>query len=299
MSKKVLAIYYSQSGQLKEIVDNFTTPFTQSGMTVEKVQVKPKKDFGFPWTSERFFDAMPESVLAVPVELENFELKESSYDLIILAYQPWYLSPSIPVTSALIHPSLKKVLKNTPVVTLIGARNMWLNAQERVKKILEESGAHLVGNVALVDKNSNLISAVTILYWMLTGKKDKYLGIFPKPGVANEDILNSKKFGTLAKDSLVKGDLDGLQKNLVETKALEVNSDLMFIEARAPKLFSVWANIIIKKKNRGVWLILFKYYLLIALFMVAPVVLAINSVLFRPFFGNRIQKKKMYYLGLN
>jgi hypothetical protein len=299
MSKKVLAIYYSQSGQLTEIVNNFTTPFAEAGMSVEKIQVKPKKDFGFPWTSERFFDAMPESVLSAPIELEDFRLKEATYDLIIFAYQPWYLSPSIPATSVLGHPAFLKVLKNTPVVTLIGARNMWLNAQERVKKILEESGAKLKGNVALVDRHSNLISAVTILYWMLTGKKDNYMGIFPKPGVAEEDILSTKVFGNIVKESLIREDWNGLQENLVKAKALEVDSNLMFIEARAPKLFSIWANIIIKKKNRAFWLVLFKYYLLIALFMVAPIVLSINSVLFRPFLGNKIKKRKMYYLGLN
>ena len=55
---------------------------------------------------------------------------------------------------------------------------MWINAQDRVKKALLESEAQLVGNVTLVDRNQNHVSAVTILYWMLTGKKDNFLGIF-------------------------------------------------------------------------------------------------------------------------
>ena len=58
-----------------------------------------------------------------------------------------------------------------PVVTLIGARNMWLNAHVRLRKTFHDLGAKMVGTVALIDKNSNTISAVTILYWMLTGKK--------------------------------------------------------------------------------------------------------------------------------
>ena len=139
--KKVLAIYYTQTGQLGEIVDNFTAPFIESGISVEKVRIKPEKDYSFPWTSDRFFNEMPESVLGIPAELASFTLKETSYDLIIFAYQPWFLSPSIPATSILNHPAFKSVLKKTPVVTLIGARNMWLNAQEKVKKMLHESGA--------------------------------------------------------------------------------------------------------------------------------------------------------------
>ncbi|MFD2146742.1 hypothetical protein [Mucilaginibacter antarcticus] len=39
MSKKVLAIYYSQSGQLGEIIDNFTQPLIDAGHSVEKVRI--------------------------------------------------------------------------------------------------------------------------------------------------------------------------------------------------------------------------------------------------------------------
>lgn len=299
MSKKVLAIYYSQSGQTEAIVDSFISSFIAAGITVEKVQIQPQKPFSFPWSSERFFDAMPESVLEIPVALAPFELKEQKYDLIIFAYQPWYLSPSIPATSILVHPDFKQVLENTPVLTLIGARNMWLNAQEKVKKTLKEAKANLVGNVALVDRNSNLISVVTILYWMLTGKKDQYLGIFPKPGVSAEDIAQANVFGRIASEFLLKDNWDGLQKQFIAAKALEVKSDLMFIEHRAKRLFSIWANLIIGKKNRTWWLKAFKYYLIVALFIVAPLVLAINYIFFRPFFLKSIRQKKQYYLAVN
>ena len=45
--KKVLAIYYSQSGQLEQIIDNFCAPFTEAGADVEKVRVRLKNDFCF------------------------------------------------------------------------------------------------------------------------------------------------------------------------------------------------------------------------------------------------------------
>ncbi len=299
MSKKILAIYYTQSGQLGQIADSFTAPFTGSGASVEKVIVQPKNEFAFPWTTDRFFDAMPESVLGIPAELAAFQLKEAAYDLVIFAYQPWYLSPSIPATSILLHPSFRAVVKDTPVVTLIGARNMWLKSQERVKKMLEESGAKLVGNIALVDKHSNLASGVTILYWMLTGKKDRKWGVFPRPGVSDEDIANAHVFGETVLKHLDNGHWKDLQPALIQQKAVEVKSNLMFIEPRATKLFSIWANFIIKKKNRSAWLVVFKYYLLIALFIIAPVVLLINNLLFRPFLTKTINKKKQYYLEVN
>ncbi|HLP49724.1 MAG TPA: hypothetical protein VK154_02510 [Chitinophagales bacterium] len=298
MRKKILVLYYTQTGQLADIVNSFLSPFSLQDVSIETVRVKPVKDFDFPWNSERFFEAMPESVLAIPAPLQPFELKDSNYDLVVFAYQPWYLSLSIPANSILAVPAVKAVLKNTPVVTLIGARNMWISSQEKLKKILKEAGAKLVGNIALVDKNNNLASALTILHWMMSGKKTRYLGVFPLPGVQDEDVKRAAVFGQTVLEHLQKGNFDGLQTQLVKQQALEVKKDLMFIEERAPRLFSIWANIIVKRKNRKAWLVVFKYYLLFALFIVAPIVLTINAVFFRPFFANKVARKREYYLGL-
>ncbi len=294
--KKILVVHYSQSGQLTDITDNFVSGLGKN--SIENIRVRMQKEFDFPWTSERFFDAMPESVLDIPAALDSFHPKEDSYDLIVFAYQPWFLSPSIPATSILANEEFRKRLKNTPVLTIIGARNMWLNSQERVKKVLKECGAKFVGNIVLTDKNNNLVSAVTILHWMLSGKKDSFLGIFPKPGISDNLISGMDKYGQIVNDSLQKNDWEPLQKNLVEAGAVEVKSNLMFIEARAGKLFSIWANIIIKKKNRRLWLIFYKYYLFIALFVLAPIVLTVYMLIFKPFLIASIRKKKRYFLGL-
>jgi hypothetical protein len=298
MDKKVLVVYYSQSGQLQEIVTQFAKPFQAAGVQVDLVRYTPKQDFPFPWTSDLFFDAMPESVDAVPLLLNEIHFPEQSYDLVVLAYQPWFLSPSIPTTSLLVLPEFLKRIKGTPVVTLIGSRNMWLNAQDKVRQSLKDAGAVLQGNIALFDRNNNNVSAVTILYWMLTGKKDRYLGVFPKPGVSEVDIVKTSLYGEVVLKHMLANDLETLQKDLVEKKAVEVDSDLMFIEQRAGKLFKIWSAIIKKRKNRAAWLIVFKYYLLIALFVVAPIVLLVNKLLFRPFLGGAIRRKKEHYLGL-
>ncbi len=298
MNKKVLFLYYSQTGQLSEIVNSFVAPFMEAGVSVELVRAKPKNDFAFPWTSDRFFDAMPESVLAIPSAMEKMDFKETKYDLVVFAYQPWYLSLSIPANSILATDEVKRILKDTPVVTLIGARNMWLSSQEKLKKILKEAGANLVGNIALVDRNQNSISAITILHWMMNGKKDSYLGIFPKPGVSDEDISNTKVFGKTVLAFLQKENFDGLQKHLTNQGAVEIVADYMIIEKLAPRLFLIWANFIIKRKNRKAWLVVYKYYLLFALFIVAPIVLTVNAILFRPFSEKSIRAKKLYYQGL-
>jgi hypothetical protein len=299
MSKKVLVIYYTQSGQLEEIIDNLTIPFTESGISVEKVRVTPKVKYPFPWTGTEFFAVMPDCVQGVPTELERFQVKESAYDLIILGYQAWFLSPSIPSNSILNHPTFRAVAKNTPVVTITGARNMWISAMERVKKSLQETNAKLVGNIALVDKHANPVSFITIFHWMFRGKKDRYLNIFPKPGVSDEDILHTKVFGSTIKEYLDKDEWSGLQSDLLKQDAVRIKYNLMFIESKARRIFAIWAGIIVKKKKRTAWLVAFKYYLLIALFIAAPIILTVDAIFFKPFLSARIKKQKQYYSGVN
>jgi hypothetical protein len=299
MNKKILAIYFSQTEQLQEIIDHFSTPLTNAGNALEKVRVFPKNAYPFPWTGKTFFEQMPDCVQGVPTELQPFELKEKKYDLIILGYQAWFLSPSIPSNSILLHPAVQAVLKDTPVITITGARNMWISAMERIKKTLKDAGARLVGNIALVDRHHNFVSFVTICYWMFGGKKGRFLNLFPKPGVAEEDIINSGTFGATVLKHLEKNDWYNLQDELVQQKAVVIKYPLMFIESKARKIFAVWARIITKKKNRAPWLVAFKYYLLIALFIAAPIILTVDAIFFKPFLSNRIRRQKQHYSGVN
>ncbi len=299
MGKKILVIYYTQSGQLEDILNKFTAPLEEAGNLVEKVRVHVAKDYPFPWTGNAFFAVMPDCVLSVPTELKPFQLKENKYDLVILGYQAWFLSPSIPVNSILNDPSVKAVLKDTAVITITGARNMWISAMERIKKILKRSEAKLVGSIALFDKHHNLVSFITIFYWMFKGEKGRWLNLFPKPGVSDADIENTKIYGATVQKYLQSQNWEGLQDELKAQKAIEVKYNLMFIESKASKIFAIWANIIAKKKKKTAWLVAFKYYLLIALFIAAPIILTVDFIFFKPFLSGRIKKQKEQYSGIN
>ncbi|MBS1667707.1 MAG: hypothetical protein JST58_10050 [Bacteroidetes bacterium] len=299
MSKKILAIYFTQTGQLEEIIDQFTAPLEAAGHIVEKLRVYPKNAYPFPWTSKSFFAVMPDCVTGVPTQLQPFQPKENAYDLIILGYQAWFLSPSIPSNSILQDTGFRKLLKNTPVITITGARNMWISAMERIKKMLKEANAKLVGNISLVDEHANFVSFVTILHWMFGGKKDRYLNIFPKPGVSDQSIANTKSFGNTVVSHLEKNNWDTLQEELIQQKAVVIKYNLMFIESKARKIFAIWAGIISPQKNRTAWLVAFKYYLLIALFIAAPIILTVDALFFKPFLSKRIKRQKQYYSGIN
>ena len=87
--KRILVIYYTQSGQLKEIADNFVAPFQKKGVEVDFYQIEMETPFPFPWTNESFFGAFPESFLEIPQPIKpvSTAIMSKEYDLIVLAYQ--------------------------------------------------------------------------------------------------------------------------------------------------------------------------------------------------------------------
>lgn len=297
--KRVLTIHFSQSGQLTSIVKNFSSQLV--GCDIEHQVIRLENDYPFPWTTPVFFDCMPETVLERPVPLKKVDFKADKYDLIVIGYQPWFLSPSLPITSLLKDEQFKDIMKNTPIITLIGSRNMWLNAQESVKKLIKDAGGRLVGNVALADKASNLIGVVTILHWMLTGQKTSKWGIFPKPGVSDEDIEGVKVFGEIANIALQENNFDQLQASFVQKGGADINTSILFIEGKAKKIFNVWATIIDKKSKEGkrkFWVNAFKYYLIFVLFVVSPILLTFYFLLVWPFTQKSLNSKKKYFQGV-
>ncbi|MCF6346952.1 MAG: dialkylresorcinol condensing enzyme DarA [Flavobacteriaceae bacterium] len=304
--KNVLVIYYTQSGQLLEIAQNVVKQLEASDqVSVTYHQIKPVESYNFPWKKDAFFDAFPESFLQISCELKEpkGEMLNKTYDLIILAYQVWYLTPSIPINSFLKSNSAKKVLNNTPVITITGCRNMWIMAQEKIKSLLLENQAKLVGNIALVDRNINHISVITISKWMFSGKKERYLGIFPKPGVSQKDIDESVKFGTPILSDLLKNDYANLQNKLLELDAVRIKPFLVLVDKRANILFGKWANLIIKKgkagdPKRGKWIKAFNYYLLFAIWLIAPIVFVVFLITYLPL-TRKIKKEKEYYMSVN
>ncbi len=296
--KNVLVIHYSQSGQLTEILDTITFPFaSDEEIKLTHYTIEMEKEFPFPWNKTAFFDAFPESFLQIPAPIKQplNSVLEKKYDLIILGYQVWYLSPSIPVNSFLKSSYAKQLFKETPVITVIGARNMWVKAQEKMKILLKDLDANLVGNIALVDRNINHISVVTIVHWMFSGEKSKYLGIFPKPGVSEKEIKEASKFGKVIQFALNNNNFNHLQSELLKLEAVEIRPFLVEMDKKANKMFKIWSNFIIKKKkSREFWLKIFNVYLWVAIWLISPIVFILHLLKY-PFIATKIAKEKNLY----
>ncbi|AZA48202.1 dialkylresorcinol condensing enzyme DarA [Chryseobacterium carnipullorum] len=302
MKKNILVIYYSQTGQLEDIVKNMAQPFEskKEEYNVTYYNIQLKEDFPFPWPGDVFFNTFPESYLQIPKEIfpPSEEILGKKYDLILFGYQVWYLTPSIPIISFLKSGFAEKIMKGTDVVTISGTRNMWMLSQEKLKVHLRDLGAKLVGNIALVDRHDNYTSVLTILRWLTTGKKEKS-GMLPAAGISDEEISGSSKYGTIIEKHLSSGNLSGLQPDLVQNGAVEIRPFLVRVEKVGNKIFTVWSNLIIKKKEKRPLLIkFFKVYLMAAIWIISPIVLVLH-LLTTPIFWFKRQKQKTYLQGIN
>nr|WP_314492792.1 dialkylrecorsinol condensing enzyme DarA [uncultured Chryseobacterium sp.] len=302
MQKNVLVLYYTQTGQLEDIMKNIAQPFEdkKDEYLVTYYNIQLKEDFPFPWPGDVFFNTFPESYLQIPSEIlpPPESVLNKKFDLILFGYQVWYLTPSIPIISFLKSSYAESLLKDTPVVTVSGTRNMWMLSQEKLKVYLKNLNARLIGNIALVDRHDNYTSVLTILRWLTTGQKEKS-GILPAAGVSDEEISGSVKYGKIIENHFDNNDFVNLQPDLVKNGAVEIRPFLVRVEKVGNKIFTVWSNLIIKKKEKRPLLIkFFKVYLMAAIWIISPIVL-IFHLLLAPVLWSKRQKQKKYLQGIN
>lgn len=301
---KVLILYYSQSGQLTEIVKNFAKPFEKSDRyTVTFANIEPVKEYGFPWKGYEFFDSFPESVNRIPCEIKPLDLGDENFDLIVFAYTVWNMSPSIPSNSFLLSDQAKRIFKDKPVITLLGVRNMWVVAQEYIKEKIADLGGNLIGNIVLRDRSENITGIITISYFLFTGEKDRFLGFLPKPCISQKDINGAEKYGEIVKKHLEINNPDHLQEALIEAKAVKINPYLATTEQMAYKrVFTKWAKFILKKGGPGdparkIRVRIFANYFPFAILVIAPIEY-VFFIIFAPFRLKSIKKEIKYFSGV-
>ena len=280
--KQILVIYYSQSGQLKEISDNLLSSLVDNvDYNVTYKEIEPVKPYPFPWDSESFFDVFPESVLGVTCDIKEIDFGDEKYDLIILAHQIWYLSPSIPFWSFLQDDKYKHIFKDTNVITLVGARNMWVMSLKEISKRLKEIGAKHVGNIVFIDKHNNLVSVLTIEKWMYTANKGPYKTL-PEAGVSAKEINEASKFGYIIENALKCGNFDNFQEEVVAKGGVPINFAIKTAEQNGKRIFKIWAKKIIKKEGdkRLFLLRVFKYYLLFLIFVLSPIAYVLFMIIY-------------------
>ena len=296
-TKNILLVSYSQTGQLTRLAESFIKPLqNQNDINVEHLHISPVKAYPFPWGFTRFFNTFPETVLLKPEPIEPLKFKQEKYDLIILAYTVWFLSPSQPITAFLQSEQAKKVLKDTPVITLIGCRNMWLMAQEKVKSLLKEADSQLIGNVVKVDQSNDWASFITTPLWMLTGKKK--VGNLPSAGIAESEIQDAERFGIKLLQSFREN--QALDSNIFRGMgAVKIDEKLMMSEKAGSRSFYLWGKLLIKcgqiSPSFRLFVLYFYIVFLIILILTVVPLSALIKRLLKPLLKNKLEAQKRYF----
>lgn len=298
--KKILIVQYSQSGQLCSVVDSVAAPLKASeDIDLDTLTLCPEKPFPFPWSLIAFFNIFPECVYLDPPAIKPLNIDSyKKYDLIILSYQVWFLSPSLPITAFLQSIEGKNLLQNTPVITLIGCRNMWINAHEAVKKLLIEAKAQLIDNIVLTDQGSTLASFITTPRWVLTGKKNSFWG-FPEAGIAKKDINNAQRFGFAIRDALAEDKEKNNNSILNGLGAVNVDVSLVQSEKAGYRSFIIWGKLlrtigVPSNPIRKLVLIFYIIFLMVLIITVVPLSMLLHKIL-QPLLKKKLQSIKLHY----
>lgn len=285
--KRVLLVRYSQTGSTQRLADSFCAPLCEHpDIDVTKLALRPARPYRFPWSFFAFFDAFPETVQLRPPALEPLDIDpETHYDLVILCYPVWFLSPAPPMTAFLTSDTARRVLHNTPTITLIGCRNMWTRAHETVCRFLQEAGAKHCDNVVVTDDGPSLATFITTPRWMLTGRRDRFLGM-PPAGISDADIAGAARFGRAIVHAFENDEVDGRRPLLTGLRAVRVNDALVGNERVGHRSFRIWSRVIRFFGEPGVparraVLVVYCAFLASLIIAIVPISLAVRGLLRR------------------
>jgi hypothetical protein len=202
------------------------------------------------------------------------------------------------MTAILKSESGRQLLRGRPVVTVIACRNMWLLAQETLKRLIQEAGGRLLDNVAFTDRGGTLATFVTTPRWLLTGRRNAFWGL-PAAGVAEEEIANADRFGRALLNAL-RADRERKHAPMLACLgAARVDPRLIFSERAARRAFAVWSRLIRVggppgSVGRVPLLALFCVYLVAMIIVVVPLSLLLQRLAW-PLFARRLRSLQTYY----
>tara|TARA_R110001583_G_scaffold127716_2_gene279393 strand:+ start:3762 stop:4703 length:942 start_codon:yes stop_codon:yes gene_type:complete len=297
--KNVLVVHYSQSGQLSDVVSAMLRPLEEAGVRVHQEVLRPQTPFPFPWPFFRFLDAFPESVRLDPrPNLPLTVAPDTDFDLVILAWQVWYLSPSQPVTAFLQSDEGKRLLAGKPVVSVVACRNMWMTAYDKLVTLLGAAGAHLTDHVAFTDNAHPLATFITTPRWMFTGRRDRFFGL-PAAGVTPAEAAAAARFGHALVTALARDEERSGAPMLTGLRAVSVNPRLVVSERAGQRAFRVWSGFVRLfgkpgQLRRVPALALFVTYLIVLIITVVPLSLVLQRS-FAPLLRNRLDALRARY----
>lgn len=248
--KSILVISYSQSGEVERVARMFAEQLQSPGVEIAFAALQPIADYPYPWRSiRRFFDTMPECVLRQPSPIQPLPIDpRTRYDLIVLAYPVWFLTPA-PVVQGFFNTPQAALLRDTEVITICVCRAMWQQASQWMKQLLATAGAIHCDNIVAVHQGSPLLTLISTPRALLSGKRDAFLKLFPQAGVAAADFSRMRLLGLVAAGQLNTHRSQGAPL-LAGQPAVVVKRWFILPEVLGWYCFRAWAKIV---QQAGRW----------------------------------------------
>ena len=163
-AKRILLLYYSQSGDVAQIMETFVAPIKNLPnveLTLERVE--PTEPYPFPWrTLTGLLSIFPECHRGGGAGIRPLSIRpDSPFDLVILGYQVWFLAPSLPIQD-FFRSEFARVLQGAKVITLCVSRNMWQSGSETMKQLLRDAGASHLDNIVVNHQGPPFATFVSI-----------------------------------------------------------------------------------------------------------------------------------------
>ncbi|WP_156623983.1 hypothetical protein [Mycobacterium sp. 852002-40037_SCH5390672] len=253
--KRVCVFWYSQTGQLKQAADAFVAPLQEAGWSIRWIKIEPTIQFPFPWPIHRFFSIFPQCVdRATNTGIETIPASQlpAHDEIILFAFQVWYLSPSLPMRAVLL--SVPEAFRGRRVIGLTACRSMWWSAAIEVRRLLKDAGSRYLGTIAVTDTTTPFHSLVTTLKWLFTGSREKFWR-FGRAGVGPEEYARLGRLGQALVNSVVDNSapLDWVVRETLEQHAAApLDASLAAADLLISQAFQLWGRVIRSSDRRGV-----------------------------------------------
>lgn len=211
---QVLALYSSLTHQTERIVLTVAEALTRGGHTVHCEKLEAVEPMSLPVPPEQLASLLGKALQGtwpvVPMKPLRAPL-ETPYTLILLGYQPWYMTPSVPMHSFLKSPDAQ-VLRGRPVIGLLSCRALYARASRRFERWVSEAGGSVLEQRVWTDQDKRPTNFASLGHMLKHGVDPQSgpLKQLLKPfGIGETGLARAQSYGESLATRLKLGLLDG------------------------------------------------------------------------------------------
>lgn len=215
---RVIALYSSLTQQTERVVLEVAGALQSGGHQVALEKLELQEPYPLPLPAPTLARLLKQAVSgrwpAPPVQPLSGPLPEQP-DLIILGYQPWFMTPSVPM-HAFLKSEQAALLKGRPVIGLLTCRGMYARASGLFREWVEAQGGQVVEQRVWCDQSPEPGNFASLGYMLKHGHEPRgglMKQLIPPFGPGEAGFIRARQYGeslsarlhtgTLARDGLI------------------------------------------------------------------------------------------------